>query len=56
MAEQKLPNEIAADIIIAMLEHAALTKYEAASNHKEVAERVAEAYKIIYNAVAKPLD
>ena len=56
MPDGKSIMEISGDITVAMFQYADLKSVVSSADHKLMAERVAEVYKIIYKAVQRPLE
>jgi hypothetical protein len=56
MPDGKSIMEIAGDITVAMFQYADLKRVIFSEDHKVMAEKVAEVYKIVYKAVQRPLE
>ena len=56
MPDGKSIMEISGDITMAMFQYADLKSVISSEDHKVMAERAAEVYKIIYKAVQRPLE
>jgi hypothetical protein len=56
MPDGKSIMEVSGDITMAMLQYSDLKGVISSIDHKVMAEKVAEVYKIIYKAVQRPLE
>ena len=56
MPDGKSIMEVSGDITVAMFQYGDLKSVVSSQDHKVMAERVAQVYKIIYKAVQRPLE